>query len=149
MPIIKNKVVSLLALLIVLKALLLKEYLQKVFINSFLPLAVFLLLLLVYSLFLPPVYIQEDFDEVFCSINNPGIDTAGAITNNITSSNTTSGDVIVTNPTNLDLDSIDFFQDFTPEDIETVIEVLDTEEGKDTNIFKSLPKLANFCNLSA
>ena len=109
MPIIKNKVISLIASLIVLKVLLLEEYLQKAFINSFLPLAIFLLLLLVYSLFLPPAYIQEDFNKVFYSINNPGINTARVITNNITSSNVISNNTVAINSTNLDLDSINFF----------------------------------------
>ena len=112
MPTTKNEVVSLIAPLIVLKALLLKEYLQKASANSPLPSAVSLLLSLVYSLFSPPAYMQEDFNEVFYSINNPGIDTARAITNNITGGNATSGNTIsnniaAANPTNLDLDSVD------------------------------------------
>jgi hypothetical protein len=57
MPITKNNYISLLASFIVLKILLLKEYLQKAFINSLLPKAGLFLLILIYSLFLLPIYI--------------------------------------------------------------------------------------------
>ena len=108
MPITENEVISLVTPLIALRALPLKKYLWKAFINSLLPSAVSLLLLLVCSLFLPPVYIQEDFNKVFYSINNLKTDTAGAITSNITSSNITSSNTAAANPADLDLDSVDF-----------------------------------------
>jgi hypothetical protein len=57
MPITKDNYISLLASFIVLRVLLLKEYLQKAFINSPLFKARLSLLILVYFLFLPPIYI--------------------------------------------------------------------------------------------
>ena len=55
---------------------------------------------------MPPAYIQEDFNEVFYSINNLEIDAAKAITSDVTSGNITNNNTVVTDPTNLDLDSI-------------------------------------------
>ena len=107
--IIKNKVVSLIAPLTVLKALLLEEYLQKASTNSLLPSAVSLLLLLVCSLFSPPVYIQEDFNKVFYGINNPRTDAAGVITSNIIGGNIINSNMAAVNPTDLNLNSVDFF----------------------------------------
>ncbi|XTI91384.1 hypothetical protein V2W45_1495129 [Cenococcum geophilum] len=69
------------------------------------------------------------------------LNAAGAIT--------VGGDAAATDFADLDVDSVDSLWDFNLEDIKTVVEVLDTEEGKDANIAKSLPKLANFCDLSA
>ena len=52
---------------------------------------------------------QQDFNKVFYNINNLRINAAGTITSNITSGNAISGNITVTNPINLDLDSIDSF----------------------------------------
>ena len=139
-PTTKNKYASLVAPLIVLRILLLEKYLQKPSINSPLLKAGTLLLLLAPSFFLPPLDLQQDFNAVLGGINNLRIDAARA---------TTIGDnTVATNPADLDLDSVDLLQDFSLEDIKTVVEVLDTKEGKDANITRSLPKLANFYNLS-
>jgi hypothetical protein len=92
---------------------------------------------------------QEDFDEVSRGIDNPGTDAAGAITGDATGGDATGGDAAAADPADSDSDSADSLWDFTPEDIETVVEVPDTEEGKDANISRSLPKLADFCDLSA
>ena len=85
---------------------------------------------------------QQDFNKVFCSINNLRIDAAGVITGDVTG-----GNMVATGLADLDLDSVDFLWDFFLEDIKTVVEVLDTKEGKDVNIFRSLLKLTDFCDL--
>ena len=107
MPTTENEVVSLMAPLTALRASPPEKHLWKAFTNSPLPLAISLLLLLACSLFSPPAYMQEDFDKVSYSIDNPGTDTAGAITGDITGGNTTGSNVAVTDPADLDLDSVD------------------------------------------
>ena len=107
MPTTENEVASLVAPLIVLRVSPPEEYLQKASINSPLLSAASLLLSLACSLFSPPAYIQEDFDKVSYSIDNPEIDTTGVITGDTTGGDTTSSNVAAANPANLDLDSVD------------------------------------------
>ena len=139
-PTTKNKHTSLVAPLIVLSTSLLEEYLRKPFINSPLPKAIMLLLLSARSIFSPPLDIQWDFNKVLSGINNLIIDTTRVIT--------IGNNAAAINLANSNIDSVDLLQDFTLDNIKPIVEVLDTKEGKNTNITKNLPKLAKFYNLS-
>lgn len=147
MPTTEDEYASLLAPLIAWRASPPEEHLRKASANSPSPEAGSSSLSpapsLAPSLFSPPAYIQQDFDEASRSIDNPGTDAAGAITGDAAA-----GDAAAADPADSDSDSADSLWDFTPEDIETAVEAPDTEEGKDANISRSLPKLADFCDLS-
>ena len=82
---------------------------------------------------------QQDFAKASSSISSLKIN-AGRVA---------ARDILASNVADLDLDSVNSLQDFVLKDIETVVEVLDIKEGKDANIAKSLPKLADFCNFFA
>jgi hypothetical protein len=92
---------------------------------------------------------QQDFDEASGGVDHPGTDAAGAATDDEAGGDAAGGDAAAADPADPDSDSADSLWDFSPEDIETVVEVPDTEEGKDANIARSLSKLADFCDLSA
>ena len=140
MPTTENEHASLVAPLMALRTLPPEEHLRKPSANSPLLEAGTSSLSLAPSLFSPPLDLQWDFDAVLGGIDNLRTDAAGA---------TTAGDdAAAADPADSDSDSADSLWDFSLEDIKTVVEVLDTEEGKDANIARSLPKLADFYNLS-
>jgi hypothetical protein len=97
------------------------------------------------SLLSPPSDLQRDFDAALGGIDNSRTDAAAATT---AGDDAAAADPAAADPADSDSDSADSLWDFSPEDIETVVEVPDTEEGKDANIARSLPKLADFCDLS-
>jgi hypothetical protein len=140
MPTTENEHASLVAPLMALSTSPPEEHLRKPSANSPPPEAATSSLSPARSIFSPPSDVQRDFNEALGGIDNSTTDAAGAIT--------AGDDAAAADPADSDADSADSLWDFTPDDIETAVEVLDTEEGKDANIARSLTKLAEFCDLS-
>jgi hypothetical protein len=141
MPTTENEHASLVAPLMALSTSPPEEYLRKPSANSPPPEAGTSSLSPARSLFSPPSDLQRDFDEASGGIDNSRTDAAGAIT--------AGGDAVAADPADSDSESVDSLWGFTPDNIETVVEVPDTEEGKDANVARSLTKLAGFCDLSS
>ena len=151
MPTTKNEHASLVAPLMALRTSPLEEHLRKPSANSpLLKAGTSLLLLPAPSLFSPPSDLQRDFDAVLGGINNSRTDAAAATTagDDAAAADPAAANPAAANPADSDSDSADSLWDFSLEDIKTVVKVLNTKEGKDANIARSLPKLANFYNLS-